>query len=166
MRPLARRRSAEAEAASSASRAASRAATSGGRGGQLGADPGGGADDLGVDGPQHLEDPVRVGAPLLTWVPSRHAGRGRERRRSGPTRAAAGVFGTGTSAAGLAAPAAPEVGEHHGLLGGAGQVGPAWLGGPVEPLALEGGQQHRPLGPGTALVLDGPGQRRAGPSCS
>ena len=41
----------------------------------------------------------------------------------------------------------------------AGQLGPALLGGAVEPLLLEAAEDHRPLGPGAALVLDRPRQR-------
>ncbi len=54
----------------------------------------------------------------------------------------------------------PEVGEDHRRAGDAGQLGPALLRGPVVVLLLERAEDHRPLGPRAALVLDRPGQRQ------
>src|SRR4029077_3272534 len=51
-----------------------------------------------------------------------------------------------------------EVGESDHDAGRPGQLVPALLRLEEEALPLEGGEQDGPLGPGAALVLDGPGQ--------
>ena len=57
------------------------------------------------------------------------------------------------------APAVTEVGEGHGRPSDPCELRPALLGGAEVPLLLKAAEDHRPLGPSAALVLDRPRQR-------
>lgn len=134
--------------------------------GHLGAGPGGASNGCGLDAPDGFEEAVLVAVGGLAGeLPGgEQSGVVGGVADHGPLAAHGGVVGevderrAAQDGWGLLL----ELREDHGRAGDAGQLGPAFLGGPVVPLLLEGTEEHRGFGEGAALVLDGPRERQQG----